>query len=185
MWAKEIQLFFSNYITTDLILWIDVWGWVRSAGKVNPELPIVLFSKLFRPKDIFCNKRMMFDRMSWENKINTLFLFIFFHRHAGDSPLLKLRRWYETGRTSRLILSRLPPVMIVLAYYLQDITNFEWYSSLCAWYELILQRIVVELGSNEYLKKVWLSVHALYMRLDIDKNIHVCSVYVMGYVIYK
>lgn len=86
-------------------------------------------------------------------EVPTLFLFVFLRSHAGDSPLLQFLRRYETRGTGRVVLPRLPPVMIVLAYYLQYVAGLEGDTGLCAWYKLVLERIVVELGANEYLRQ--------------------------------
>jgi len=81
----------------------------------------------------------------------TLFLLVLLHRHAGDAPFLKLGRGYETRGASRVVLPRLPPVMIVLADDLQNVAGLEGDPGLRAWYQLVLQWIVVELRTNENL----------------------------------
>lgn len=83
--------------------------------------------------------------------IVTLFLLVLFHCHVSDTSFLKFRRRDQSRGTGRVILLRLPPIMIVLADDLQYIAGFKRDSSLCARYQLIFQRIIVELCSNEYL----------------------------------
>lgn len=83
--------------------------------------------------------------------IVTLFLLVLFHCHVSDTSFLKFRRRNQSRGTGRVILLRLPPIMIVLADDLQYIAGFKRDSSLCARYQLIFQRIIVELCSNEYL----------------------------------
>lgn len=87
----------------------------------------------------------------WVPSRVTLFLLVLLHRHAGDAPLLKLGRGYKTRGTSRVVLSRLPPVMVVLADDLQDIAGLEGDPGLRARYQLVLQWIIVELCTNENL----------------------------------
>lgn len=81
----------------------------------------------------------------------TLFLLVLFHCHVRDTSFLKFRRRDQPRGSGRVVLLRLPPVMIVLADDLQDVAGLERDSSLRARYQLVLQRIVVELRSNEYL----------------------------------
>lgn len=56
-----------------------------------------------------------------ESKILALFLFGFVHRLTSDTPFLQLRRWYEASRASSRIVSRLPPMMIIFANYLNEL----------------------------------------------------------------
>lgn len=86
-----------------------------------------------------------------KSSIVTLFLLVLLHRHAGDTPFLKLGRGDETRGASRVILPRLPPMMIVLADDLQNVAGLEGDPSLRARYQFVLQWIVVELRSNENL----------------------------------
>lgn len=81
----------------------------------------------------------------------TLFLLVLFHCHVSDTSFLKFRRRYQPRGTGRVVLLRLPPIMIVLADDLQDVAGFERDSGLGARYQLVLQRIIVKLCSNEYL----------------------------------
>lgn len=101
----------------------------------------------------------------------TLFLFRFFYSRTGSSPLLQFRWWYQTGRTCRIIFSRLPPMVVIFTYnlkvllwikeavffvvvviYLKYITSFKCYSGLSARYQIIFQWIIVELRPYKYLK---------------------------------
>lgn len=81
----------------------------------------------------------------------TLFLLVLFHCHVSDTSFLKFRRRYQPRGTGRVILLRLPPIMIVLADDLQDVAGFERDPGLSARYQLVLQRIIIKLCSNEYL----------------------------------
>jgi len=90
--------------------------------------------------------------LTWmERSYVTLFLLVLLHRHASNAPFLKFGRRDKARGTSRVILPRLPPMMIILADDLQNITSFKSDPSLRAWNQFILQWIVVELRSNENL----------------------------------
>lgn len=81
----------------------------------------------------------------------TLFLFVLLHRHVGDTPFLEFRRRYQARGTRRVVLLRLPPIVIILADNLQDVASLERDPGLRARDQLVLQRIVIELRSNENL----------------------------------
>ncbi len=85
------------------------------------------------------------------------------HGEVSGAPLLQLGAGYEAGerarigravehepplvhdRVGRLVDAlRLPPVVVVLARYLQDVARLEAQARLCARYEVVVHRVVVK-----------------------------------------
>ena len=120
--------------------------------KKNFELYIVFTYQISRTILVFYRRAILHKNDQYgQQSYVTLFLLVLLHRHASNAPFLKFGRWDKTRGTSRVILPRLPPMMIILADDLQNVTGSKSDSSLCAGYQFIFQWIVVELRSNENL----------------------------------
>ena len=76
------------------------------------------------------------------------------HGQIGRAPLLQLGTWYEAGNGARHKIFRvvyggqsslgLPPVVIVFAYYLQNVAHMKFDACLRTRYEIVVVRIVVK-----------------------------------------
>lgn len=82
-----------------------------------------------------------------------MFLLGSFHSCTRRSPFLEFRRrnessWFDVGRAPA---TGLPPVVVILADHLQNITNYELDARLLAWNQLIPSWIVIKQCPNEYL----------------------------------
>lgn len=84
---------------------------------------------LYRRRSNLCSPTVSFLKcgFSWHILL-TLFVFGFFERCARSSPFLQLRRRYKACRSSDVIFSSLPPVMIIFANYLRTNQTIQFVS---------------------------------------------------------
>jgi hypothetical protein len=66
---------------------------------------------------------------------------------------LKFWTWNEARSAGGCDLSCLPPVVVVLADDLENISCVKRYSSLCTWYQVIIQRIILKLCPDKYVTR--------------------------------